>query len=229
MRLFCLPFAGGSASAYYNWSNYISDMIILDPIELKGRGKRFNEPFYSNFEEVIEDVCCYISDTNDNNDYAIFGHSMGSLIAYEVYYKIQESNFKKPKHLFFSSYRAPHNKKNNHINKLTDQDLINRIRSLGGTQEELLQNEEFLDIYLPIIRNDFELIDSYIFRKKANQILCDITLLYGNEEMLKFEDMLDWQSHAQGKSTVYELEGNHFYINNNVEKISDILNRTLLE
>ncbi|SFL37548.1 Surfactin synthase thioesterase subunit [Gracilibacillus orientalis] len=228
MRLFCLPYAGGSASAYYKWKNYLSDKIVLEPIELKGRGKRFNEPFYSNFEEVIEDVYGYISDNTDS-DYAIFGHSMGSLIAYELYYKIQESNMKKPKHLFFSSYKAPHNKRNNLIKKLTDQDLINRIRNLGGTQEELLQNEEFLDIYLPIIRNDFELINSYTYSKKANQILCDITLLYGNEEVLKFEDMLDWQSHSQGKSTVYELEGNHFYINDNIEQISDILNRTLLE
>ena len=84
MILFCLPYAGGSEVAYYKWKKYLHPSIELIPIELKGRGKRFNEIFYESLEEAVDDIFENIKDKIINNDYAIYGHSMGSLLSYEL-------------------------------------------------------------------------------------------------------------------------------------------------
>src|ERR1700738_4611092 len=107
MILFCLPYAGGSEVIYYKWKKYLHPSIQLIPIQLKGRGKRFSEIFYENIEEAVDDIFENVKDKIVDDDYAIYGHSMGSLLAYELYYKISKLNLKKPKHIFFSGYKAP--------------------------------------------------------------------------------------------------------------------------
>jgi 4'-phosphopantetheinyl transferase len=106
MVLFCLPYAGGSESIYYKWKRYLKHFIELEPIELKGRGKkRFNETFYESLEEAVDDIFENIKDKIAEDDFAIYGHIMGSLLAYELYYKIGKLNVRKPKHIFFPDIR----------------------------------------------------------------------------------------------------------------------------
>ncbi|WP_268906141.1 thioesterase II family protein [Clostridium hydrogenum] len=101
MILFCLPYAGGSEAIYYKWKDYLSPSIQLIPIELKGRGKRYNETFYETLDEAINDIFKWIKERIMNDDYAIYGHSMGSILAYELYYKVISEKLRKPKHIFF--------------------------------------------------------------------------------------------------------------------------------
>ncbi|MGO1370119.1 MAG: thioesterase II family protein [Senegalia sp. (in: firmicutes)] len=229
MLLFCLPYAGGSEAIYYKWKNCLHQSIELYPIELKGRGKKMDKGFYENIEEAVDDIFNNIKYKINNTDYAIYGHSMGSLLAFELYYKIEKMKFPKPKHIFFSGYEAPSiiRKKENTYN-LSDYDFIKRIIELGGTPKELIENKELLEIFLPIIRNDFKIIENYNYQEREHKIECDISVLYGNQEDISLANILSWKNHVSSGFKIYNLEGNHFFINENITNISNIINSTLL-
>jgi len=229
MLLFCLPYAGGSETIYYKWKKYLNPDIKLYPVELKGRGRRFNESFYESIEDTIDDIFNGIKDKICNNDYAIYGHSMGSLLSYELYYKINEMGIKKPKHIFFSGYEAPDTIINEKIHTLSNEDFINKIIELGGTPKELLNNKDFSKILLPIIRNDYKVLESYNYKERINKIECNISALNGNLDSIDLKDILAWNRHTSGSFKLYNFEGNHFFINNNAERIVNVINNILIK
>ena len=230
MILFCLPYAGGSEVIYYKWKKYLNSSIQLEPIELKGRGKRFNEAFYESLEEAVQDIFENIKDKVLHDEYAIYGHSMGSLLAYELYYKICKENVRMPKHMFFSGYKAPSIPRNEkQIYLLPDDEFIKEVIELGGTPQEVADNEELLQLFTPILRNDFKMLEKYLYKEKKEKIQCDISILNGKEDDITLQEILVWKYHTDKEFKVYNFEGNHFFINNNVEGITKVINNTLVE
>lgn len=228
MILFCLPYAGGSEVIYYKWRKYLDPLIRLEPIELKGRGKRFNEDFYENLEEAVEDIFENIKNKIVHEEYAIYGHSMGSLLAYELYYKISKENIKMPKHMFFSGYKAPSiPRKEKQVHLLPDHEFIEEVINLGGTPQEVADNKELLQLFAPILRSDFKMLEKYLYKEKKEKIQCDISILNGKEDDITLEELLAWEKLGDKGFKVYNFQGNHFFINNNVENITKIINTTL--
>lgn len=230
MILFCLPYAGGSEVIYYKWKKYLNSSIHLEPIELKGRGRRFNEEFYESLEQAVQDIFDNIKGKILYDDYAIYGHSMGSLLAYELYYKICKENVKRPKHIFFSGYKPPSiPRKEEQIHLLPDDGFIKEVIELGGTPQEVADNEELLKLFTPILRSDFKILEKYIYKEKNEKIQCDISIINGKEDDITLEELLAWQKHGDKEFKVYNFEGNHFFINTNIENITKIINATLME
>ena len=230
MILFCLPYAGGSESIYYKWKNHLHTSIQVVPIELKGRGKRFNEFFYESLEEAVDDIFENIKDKIVDDDFAIYGHSMGSLLAYELYYKISELNLRKPKHIFFSGYKAPSIiREKENIYTLPNYDFMKKVMELGGTPEELMNNQELLQIFIPIIRSDFKILETYNYKEREEKLQCDVSILNGKQDSINLEELLAWKHHVCRGFKVYNFDGNHFFINSNAENITSIINTTLAE
>lgn len=229
MILFCLPYAGGSASIYNKWEKYLEPFIQLHPIELRGRGRRFYEKCYDNLESNVSDIINSMKLVLHNNtDYAILGHSMGSLLAYELYYKILSLNLPLPKHIFFCGYKAPHISPNEEcISKLSDKEFLKKINEYGGTPQEILDNNEILEIFLPILRNDFKSIDTYKYAERNVKIDCDISILTGSNDNIQSNELIEWQYHTNKSCTFYTVKGNHFFINSNYTKVISIVNKTL--
>ncbi|MBC8063127.1 MAG: thioesterase [Clostridiaceae bacterium] len=99
----------------------------------------------------------------------IYGHSMGSLLAYELYYKVSELNLRKPRHIFFSGYRAPsiiREKKN--IHTLPNYDFMKKVMELGGTPDVIMNNQELLQVFLPILRSDFKILETYNYKERED-------------------------------------------------------------
>lgn len=229
MILFCLSYAGGSSSIYKKWEKYLEPFIQLYPIELKGRGKRFSEMccdnLQSNVSDIINSIKCLL---NNNTEYAIFGHSMGSLLAYELYYKIVSLKLPLPTHIFFSGYKPPHITRNEEcVYTLSDKEFLQKIDEYGGTPSEILNNKELLEIFLPILRNDFKSIDTYKYVERDSKINCDISILSGSDDNIKADELVQWKYHTSKTCNIYMIEGNHFFINSNFIKVISILNRTL--
>ena len=229
MILFCIPYAGGSEIIYYKWRKFLDPSIQLVSLELKGRGKRHKEIFYENVEEAVEDLLAMIKAKIADNDYALYGHSMGSLLAYELYYKISDANFRRPTEIFFSGSKAPNLiRKKAAIHTLPDDDFIKKVMEFGGTPEELANNEVLLKIFLPIIRNDLKILENYKYQERQKKIECAISILNGKQDTISSpEDILAWRNHGSDEFRVYNFEGNHFFIRNNIENITRIINRTL--
>ena len=108
IKLFCIPYAGCSASIYSKWKRKLPQDIELIPLEPAGRGRRCDEPLYNNLNEAVDDLYWEAAKVLDRSDeYILFGHSMGSLLAFELYYKLMEEGFREPLHLYVSGARLP--------------------------------------------------------------------------------------------------------------------------
>lgn len=227
MILFCLPYAGGSEAIYHKWEHYLNQSINLCPITLKGRGKRFNEPFYNCLEEAIDDIFDNIKAKLEVNEYAIFGHSMGSLLAYELYYKINELGFKKPNHIFFSGYRTPRTKKKEFIYSLPNNEFKRKIVELGGTPEELVNNDDLFDLFIPLLKSDFKMVETYEYQEREEKISCDISVFNGISDTIPLENLIDWKNYTNKSCQLYNFDGNHFFINSNAVEITSLIKHTL--
>ncbi|MFT9818494.1 thioesterase II family protein [Lysinibacillus sp. NPDC056185] len=231
MLLFCLPYAGGSELIYHNWNKFINERIEIHAITLKGRGKRFCEGFYQNLNEAVEDIYCQIHDKIQQEEYAIYGHSMGALLTYELYYKIINTSNRKPKHLFFSGRFSPNVKGNIIIShKMPDKEFMDRIVALGGIADEVLESKELLEFILPILKNDIRIVENYVYKERDEKIQCNISVLNGTEDNIDFYQKNSWKYLCDRDCKLYDLNGNHFFINNNinVEKIARIMEENLL-
>ncbi len=228
MMLFCLPYAGGSEEMYFKWEKYLHPLIKLYPVPLKGRGKRFNEAFYESLEDAVDDIFEFIDSKISDDDYAIYGHNMGGLLAYELYYKIMDKNRKVPKHIFISGHKAPNIANDREkIHTLSDDEFLKKIIEYGGINDEAIENGELLEGFLPIIRNDFKIIENYNYIKREDKINCNITLFTGDEDFITFHEMIEWENYANKDLRIHTFNGNHFFINNNIEGITSIINNIL--
>lgn len=134
---------------------------------------------------------------------------MGSLLAFELYYKVIENGGKIPKHIFFSGYRAPQcARKKESIHNLLDAKFMNEIIKLGGTPIEVIQNDELCELVIPILKNDFRIIELYKYRQRSNPIECDITILNGSKDTLTFDELYGWKMHSEKGTKIFTFEGN---------------------
>lgn len=230
IKLFCIPFSGGSAEVYRKWSKSLPSDIQLFPVELPGRGKRIFEPLLDDIDTIVEDITATIaSNVASNDDYAIYGHSLGSLLAFETYYKLIENGVHKPQHIFFSGRNAPQNKHSRtSIHRLPDEQFLHAVMNYGGNTHEIIENQELLDLFLPILRADFKISETYCHQEKTDKIACDITIINGrNDHSASRYDMSEWSYYAGGAATFHTVDGGHFFITENYEPVVDIIKQTL--
>ena len=144
IKLFCIPYAGGSAVLYSKWKNHLPESIELRPIELAGRGSRIQEPFYLNVREAVDDIYSMIYEEIQSSQYILFGHSMGAMLSYELAQKIKNEGANQPLHLFFSGKTVPHlpvsEEKKYHL--LSEEDFKDKIINLGGTPPDFFDHPE---------------------------------------------------------------------------------------
>lgn len=231
-KLFCFPYAGGSAALYSKWNDLLHSSIALQPVELAGRGKRIYEPHYQDIGEAIDDVFHIVKDQVKVFRYALFGHSLGALIAFELAMKLRALNLPAPEHIFFSGRGAPHiprSKDRKIYHKLPDDEFKESIMELGGTPKEFFEYPELLEILLPTLKNDFRISETYTYAhyEDAAPFSHDITVFLGKDESVTPEQMAGWRQHSQKVCSIYYYEGGHFFIHDKMAETADIINRTL--
>lgn len=234
IKLFCFPYAGGSSATIYSiWKQYLHSNIELYPVELAGRGKRFKEKHYSTFEEVVDDMYNIIDKYIDSSEYAFFGHSMGCNIAYFLAKRIQSENRNPPRHIFFSGMYPPHIIKDEKIlHNLPDYEFVEEVYKLGGMPKELIENSKFFNVFVPILKSDYRILENCDLRKYVDinkfKLNCDITVLNGNQdEKITDVDIFSWKECTNRSFESHEFNGGHFFIINNVGTIIDIINKKL--
>jgi surfactin synthase thioesterase subunit len=233
LKLFCFPYAGGSGAVYNKWRKYLDKRIELAAVELAGRGRRIYDPLYDSTAEAVEDVYGMINSQLNGLPYSFFGHSMGGIIAYELARKLKELKRPQPVHIFFAGRGAPHvpAKDDKTIHQLPEQEFKKEIIELGGTPAEFFEHPELLDVLLPMIRSDFKISENYTFEegREIEPLAYDMSVFIGKQEEVTAEQVHGWKDHTTGVCTVYYFEGEHFFINHQMERVVKIVNRTLLD
>jgi medium-chain acyl-[acyl-carrier-protein] hydrolase len=230
MILFCIPFAGGSAVSYFRWKGLLDKQIELVPLELPGRGKRYREPLYEDFNEVVTDLYKSLRQSIDSRPYAIYGHSMGSLLAYELSHQVQSMEHPPLGHLFLSGRDAPHNpiQPDQLFSGLPNVKLIETIKQMGIASSEIFQSQELLDMFIPVLRADFKVVENYRFEEKPRRLNCNLTVLNGEDDPIIKHDMNEWAQYTNGQCRTFKFPGGHFFIHQHMERIVELINETLL-
>lgn len=190
-KIIALPFGGGNKFSYNKLYNNVNTIEYT----------RYEQYFINDIIEEISKI---------NMEYFIYGHSMGGLIGYLVCQKLQEENLPMPKKLIVSGKKAPNVPRKKNISHLSDNEFWNKILALGGVPNEMQNYPELIEYYLPILKHDFKLVESYQYEKKP-KLNIPIDVFYGSKEATE-EEMRGWQDETTEEVTITKLPGNHFFI-----------------
>ena len=225
MRLLFLAHAGGSASSYVSFKRFLPEGITCTALELAGRGKRIDEEFHKTLEEYAADVLEKYAEEFKDDDYMIFGHSMGGLMAYEINRLLVERGMPLPKHVFISGRAAPDVYVSLGIS-YTDTADIDLLRFFSDEQAVRLfeNNPEVASMMGAILRSDLLTVDCYDTKKSLCPFACDITILTGEDDILmEAKGMEGWKSYTQGKAQIVQFPGGHFYFGTQKEAVCDVI------
>jgi len=219
LRLFCFPYAGGSAAIFRTWPNNLPAMIEVRPVELPGRGARLKEPPFTHFPSLVQATAEALVTVLDQ-PFAFFGHSMGALIGFELIRYFRKNQIKTPVHLFVSGHTAPHIlSKHRPIHNLPENEFIEELRQLNGTPEAVLQNQELMQLLIPILRADFAINETYRCQNDA-PLACPMTVFGGCQDRDVTQDTLEaWREHTTGAFSLHLFEGDHFFLQRNEKEI----------
>ncbi len=164
LHLFCFPYAGGNASLYDQWPSYFSGEMKLHAIEYAGRGCKSREKLIPTLSSLLEELEKEIvSILPQEAPFAFFGHSLGAIVAFELSLLFKEKYDLQPAVLFLSGSPPPNAVASfGSMATMSDEEFVDAIQELNGTPEVLFRTEEFRSFFLPILRNDFSLLDGYI-------------------------------------------------------------------
>ena len=227
IKLYCIPYAGGSAAIYYRWRPYFQDNIEIVPLELKGRGQRVGEAFYESLEEAVEDLFDIIKDELDNSPYMIFGHSMGSMLAFQLVHKIQENRYPMPMRLFVSGRKSPiYSSIGENMHDASIEKIKAKMLSYGGTPPEVFEDPKLIEYFLPVIRADYYMMEKFVYKDFEEKLDCKIAVFYGLDDKDTDEETVkEWSKYTMSNINVYAFEGNHFFIESNKNKVCETINQ----
>lgn len=231
LKIFCLPYAGGSAAVFAKWKRYMDASIDLVPMELAGRGKRIGEPLYANAQAAVDDVFRLIKEKVDVGPYALFGHSMGAMIAFELSHKIRRNGLRQPNHIFLSGRGAPHVKRQDekkyHLMESTQ--FREEVVKLGGTPPEVFEHNDLAEFILPLLMNDFKIVETASRNDDIQPLDINLTIFFGKDEDLTSEQCDGWKKHTTKRCSIHYFEGGHFFIHNETEQIINLINTIVRE
>ncbi|MCH9633281.1 MAG: hypothetical protein S4CHLAM7_00040 [Chlamydiae bacterium] len=227
-HLFCFPYAGGDVSVYESWNTLNSDKIKIKPIEYPGRGTKVNEQLISSFDFLVDylekEIIFKIPKTGS---FAFFGHSLGALVALELSFILRQKYNLIPSKLFLSACPPPCNIASpfKSIHETSNSQFKKLIQDLNGTPKALLDTEAFETFFLPILRNDFSLLNTYHLSLKKTSI--PLIILGGKKDpYVRIEDLKKWQEWTDQPISFHELDGDHFFIHQSNE-ITEIIKESL--
>lgn len=229
INLYCLPFAGGNKYSYREFVEKAPSFLNIIPLEYPGRGAKIKEPLLSDINALADNLYNQISNEIGNNNYGLYGHSMGGLMSYLLTLKILENNKQAPSHLFITGTTGPSAPSRQEEKKrylLDKKEFIEEIKELDGMPEEILQNEELLYYFEPILRSDFKLSENYLYQDHA-PLNIPITVITGTDEDMELEDVQLWQKETTFKVDFKKMPGKHFFIFKHTQIVVDIISKKL--
>lgn len=227
VNLIYLPYAGGGSHYYDNISAALKSIqttafkIEIFEVVLPGRVSRYQEPLLKTMEDQVTDIWKQIKHLT-NQPYAIFGHSMGSLLAYLCTHRAITMGNPTPISLFLSGLKAPSCLSLNQNHLLSYQDFKAKLASYGGINQEILNDDSIFSFFEPMIRSDFEAVETWKYHTQP-KLNIPTTVLAGTEEDFTEDELKAWQKEFQNDLNFIRFEGGHFYINNHSQKIAQII------
>jgi surfactin synthase thioesterase subunit len=220
-QLFCLPHAGGGAAAYRDWQAALGPEVEVVPARLPGREARFAEAPVTSAAEVVERLAGPLL-ARAEGPFALFGHSMGALLAYELAHELVARG-RPPVHLVVSGHPAPQRVRRSSgeaVHTLPGPALVRHLRAFQGPADEVLNHPEMLELLLPVIRADYRLCETHRFADRPPLPLPVTALGGAHDPGVGPEDVRAWQEETSDRFSYDILPGGHFYLHARLETVA---------
>ncbi|MGW3095094.1 thioesterase II family protein [Streptomyces sp. NPDC001102] len=226
--LVCLPHAGGAPTFFRPWAERLADSLDVVSVCYPGRQDRFDEPCITRMDTLAEEVAAALLPLT-KRPLALFGHSMGAALGYEVARLLRHRHGRDVVHLFASGMVPPHLVPPGRRHVEGDEALVADILEQGGTDAALLADEEFRAFLLPAIRGDYRLMETYAFTGAERALDAPVTVYYGRQDKdVSAEAAAAWARHTTGPTEVIGFPGGHFYLQDVLETlVADVERRVL--
>ncbi|PKF74856.1 thioesterase II family protein [Chryseobacterium sp. PMSZPI] len=225
-QIYLLHYAGGDKNSFRPLIENLQSYFQIETPELPGRGERMSEPFLENKQTAVGDLLVQIKQTRKKNvPYIIYGHSMGAILGLEIC-QIMENNGDAPKYFIPTGFPGPKIKKNLPISELPRTDFFAEVRKLGGLSDEVMEIEELLDFFEPLLRADFGLLENNENRTFNGKIQTPIYAVMGKDEQYAL-NIRNWQNYTTAGCECQIVKGNHFFINQHFNYLAQIIKNAM--
>lgn len=213
LPLFCLPHAGGGASAYRTWLGRVPGVAVL-PVQPPGREARLRDAPHEHMGPLVDELATIVLGVAGSRPYAVYGHSLGALVAFELLREIGRRGGPAPVHLFVSGCVAPHCTVDDGppVTGMSMSELVEMLRQLGGTPEWLLRDASVVEMILPAVRADFSVKETYQ-HLPGPPLQVPITVLASTDDPRATHEMQSrWRDQTTGACHVHTIVGGHFAV-----------------
>ncbi|HSB01711.1 MAG TPA: alpha/beta fold hydrolase [Anaerolineales bacterium] len=212
LRIFLFPYAGGSPSVFNKWAAGFPGNVETRIAHYPGRGSRHNEALIKQISVLAEGLAEAVQPLADK-PFAFLGHSLGGLVAFELARGLRRSHQRQPDILFISACGAPHlPDPHPPIHELPDPEFLHSLQQLHGVPAEALQQPEVMQLLLPILRADFQAMESYVYTPEP-PLPCPIRALGGcDDPRLSRKRLEDWCLQTSSSCKAEYFAGDHFFI-----------------
>ncbi len=210
MKIIAFTFAGGNK---YSFNSLFKKELNAVVLEYAGRGTRMGEELLTSIEEVITDLFPkVVQEIKSKEPYIIYGHSMGSMIAYQICRKLEKLGLQLPVKLIINGVKGPKYCKEKIVSNLPNREFWEEITKLGGIPKEIGNDPELIDFFAPILKADYKCVEGYTYDETTEQISIPIDVFYGSEEDITAQEIAGWKEVTTEEVVITELAGNHFFI-----------------
>jgi medium-chain acyl-[acyl-carrier-protein] hydrolase len=229
VRLFCVPYAGGGSSIFRAWPPSLPGVEVAT-VELPGRETRLDEPAIDAMGPLVTALADAIQ-PHLGKPYAVFGHSMGARISFELVRELRRRDAPAPQVLFVSGCKAPHIPRvpTPPLSALPDRVFTGMLRQMSGTPPEVFDDPELFRFLLPVLRADFTVIDTYEYADER-ALSCPIRAFGGISDPEVPEDaLLGWQAHTSSSFRMRRIPGDHFIVRSRQRELAEAIVADLAE
>lgn len=230
LNLICFPYAGGGAQIFNSWqTGLITGEIQVYGVQYPGRGSRVREQPFTDSSSLVEAFLPHLLPLL-NKPFALFGHSMGAIIAFEVARHLQNDHGLRPERLIVSGRRAAQLPRTDRLTyNLPDAEFTEELRRLNGTPTEVLDHPELMQLMIGIIRADFTLTQTYKYTP-GPQLTCPLSVFGGFDDTDVSREQLEaWCRQTTSSCSLKMFEGDHFFIQTNQAPVLKTIREQLLQ
>jgi pyochelin biosynthetic protein PchC len=213
LRLVCLPHAGGAASFFRTWPDSLPPWVEVLAVRYPGREDRLDEPPATCLEDVAAEVARAVTEVADR-PVALFGHSMGSILAYEVGRLLRDGYGVQPVSLFVSGRGAPHRSRSGTRWHLASDDaLLAQVGRAGHMAAAVWSDPALRAMALPVLRSDYGMVERYDPGPRPAPVHTPIAAYYGLDDIGCSEAAMQaWDELTVSRFSLVGYPGDHFYL-----------------
>lgn len=214
VRLFCFPYAGGGATAFQPWAPRLPATVEVWPVCLPGREQRLLDPVHTSLDTLVAELREALAGPLADSPVpvAFFGHSLGALLAFELARSLRAHGDREPSTLVLSGRAAPHLTVEGALHTLPDDAFVSAVQQFGAAPAAALDHPELRELYLPTLRADFTMAETYSYRP-GPALDCPVTTWAGLEDRGATPELVErWAGYTTGPVRHRTFPGGHFFL-----------------